>query len=471
MQKKLIALAIAGLSGAAFAQSNVTIYGTMDGTYDNVTASGATNVNAAGVAATASTPSRSRATMNSSYIGFKGVESIGNGLAVAFQIETGVGENPTGSFNNVAGQSYGWANRDTYVGLAGGFGTIALGNVTGPTRALGAAMDVNAGATGIGANTALLGKLGGGSGAGYFDQRIANAIAYISPTVSGFSGVIGYQGNENRGSDASQGAPGGCISTTTGLAVAVVAGACPAGSVPALAATQANTHAWTMGVTYANGPIYTSLAYTTVKDDNASGKGSGFAPATGIGMPLASTLNALFGAGLAAGTTPLEKIDNTRAGFKYDFGMATVGILWDRTKATVAAAGGLDAKQTVWYIPVTFKLGNGKLIAQYGKANKVTGGVIDTYQALGLCAGQAGAVGLSDRQNCDYSSKHFEIGYEYALSKRTTVKALWSQITNSKDATNDFLYGVSAPNTTGTGNGVAAGSDPRGFSVGLRHSF
>ncbi|TBR14579.1 MAG: porin, partial [Rugosibacter sp.] len=34
MQKKLIALAIAGLSSAAFAQTNVTIYGVADASFD-----------------------------------------------------------------------------------------------------------------------------------------------------------------------------------------------------------------------------------------------------------------------------------------------------------------------------------------------------------------------------------------------------------------------------------------------------
>jgi hypothetical protein len=52
------------------------------------------------------------------------------------------------------------ATRDSFVGVAGGFGTVVLGNLTGPTRALGGAVDVNSGATGIGANSALLGKLG-----------------------------------------------------------------------------------------------------------------------------------------------------------------------------------------------------------------------------------------------------------------------------------------------------------------------
>ena len=43
MQKKLIALAVAGLglSGAAFAQSNVTVYGIFDASFESVKASGA----------------------------------------------------------------------------------------------------------------------------------------------------------------------------------------------------------------------------------------------------------------------------------------------------------------------------------------------------------------------------------------------------------------------------------------------
>jgi predicted porin len=431
MQKKLIALAIAGLSGAAFAQSNVTIYGVMDATYDNVSATGASVSNAG--AAVASLPGRGRTTFNSSYIGFKGVESLGNGLAVAFQIEQGLSEQAsTGSFGTFGAAGTGaWATRDSYVGLAGGFGTIAFGNLTGPTRALGAALDVNAGATGIGANTALLGKLGGGSGAGYFDQRIANAIAYISPTMGGFSGVLGYLPNENRGTDNAGGVTNG----------------------------QANMHAWTAGLTYANGPVYVGLAYTTVKDDNANSTGSGFAPAT-----------YLANAGVAAGAlltnaTPIQKYDNTRLGGKYDFGMGTVGLLWDRSKATVGGFNGATAQQTVWYLPVTFNVGSGKIIAAYGKSNNVTGTLVDTYNTVGACS--AGT-------SCDYASKQFTLGYEYSMSKRTTIKAVWSQITNSKDAGNDFLYGVSAPNSTATGAsaaGVAAGADPRGLSIGLRHSF
>jgi predicted porin len=391
MQKKLIAMAVAGLvSGAAFAQSNVTIYGVADATYDSVTATGSTS-------GAGNYDRRGRITMNSSYIGFKGAESIGNGLTAVFQFESGVGEN-AGATNFTAGSTYGWANRDTMIALAGGFGTVAFGNLTAPARALGAAMDVNAGATGIGNNGALIGKLTGGSGAGYFDQRFANAVAYISPTVAGLNGVVAYVPNENRS-----------VNNGNGSAV--------------------NTSGYTAGLNYNQGPIMAGYAWTRVKDSGTAG----------IGL--------VVGGGTATG---IQKAENNRLAGKFDFGMGTVGLMFDQTKATFVS--GANIKQNVWYLPVTFKMGDGKLIAQYGQAGNAKGSAVD------------GA-------NLDTKAKHFEIGYEYSLSKRTLVKALYSQITNNKDASYDFLYGASAPNTTLPGAGVAAGADPKGFSVGLRHSF
>ncbi|HPI59343.1 porin, partial [Zoogloea sp.] len=143
MQKKLIALAVAGLaSTGAFAQANVTVYGVADASFDVVKISGDAN-NELG--------NTTRVSTNSSLLGFKGAEALGNGLTAVFQFESAVGFDNAGALG---------ANRDSYVGLAGGFGTVVLGNLTGPTRALGAAVDVNSGATGIGANAALLGKLG-----------------------------------------------------------------------------------------------------------------------------------------------------------------------------------------------------------------------------------------------------------------------------------------------------------------------
>jgi predicted porin len=214
MQKKIIALAVAGLaSTAAFAQTNVVIYGIADATFDVVDVSGGSPIrlpSGALINTGNDVGAFTRVSTNSSYIGFKGTEDLGNGLKAVFQFENGV------SFDSGSGS---WASRDSYVGLShANAGTIVLGNLTGPTRALGANLDVFAGATGIGANSGIIGKYAGltfneavpnngSSGSpcdksatctSIFDTRWKNAIAYMSPNWGGFSFAGAYVANENK---------------------------------------------------------------------------------------------------------------------------------------------------------------------------------------------------------------------------------------------------------------------------------
>lgn len=114
MQKKLIALAVAGLiSAPAFAQSNVTIYGVVDafvGFGDN-----GKDVDFVGVESGGLSGSR---------LGFRGTEDLGNGLKGVFVIEQG--------FNVDNGSGLGGASRQAFVGLNGGFGTVSLGRQYAP---------------------------------------------------------------------------------------------------------------------------------------------------------------------------------------------------------------------------------------------------------------------------------------------------------------------------------------------------
>ena len=111
MQKKMIALAVAGLvSGAAFAQTNVTVYGVVDVGYmysksDNLKFSG---LESGG--------------MSGSRIGFRGTEALGNGLNAVFQAEFGFA---TDSFNGVSP----FTNlRNSWVGLQhASYGTFTAG--------------------------------------------------------------------------------------------------------------------------------------------------------------------------------------------------------------------------------------------------------------------------------------------------------------------------------------------------------
>jgi predicted porin len=111
MQKKLIALAVAGLvSAPAFAQSNVTIYGVADaglgiGDHGSNDFQGVIS----GV-------------LSGSRIGFKGSEDLGNGMKAVFQLEQGFDIG-----NGAEHREDRTFSRQSWVGLSGAFGTVGLG--------------------------------------------------------------------------------------------------------------------------------------------------------------------------------------------------------------------------------------------------------------------------------------------------------------------------------------------------------
>ncbi len=184
MQKKVIALAVAALaSSAAFAQTNVTVYGIVDVGQAFVKSSGAANGGD-------NQSTVGRLDSNSSYIGFKGVEDLGNGLKALFQYETSF-YGDTGTFETASNKG-----RDTFVGLTGGFGTVVAGNLTHPLRAMGAKVELLPGAAGFGTTASLTGQIAGTkTGA---DDRAQNAIAYVSPSFGGFSGTVAYVNGETQ---------------------------------------------------------------------------------------------------------------------------------------------------------------------------------------------------------------------------------------------------------------------------------
>ena len=97
MKQKFIALALAGLSGAALAQSNVTIYGVADATFDIV------NVSGGSAALSGNTPNFTRVSTNGSRIGFKGTENLGNGLSALFQFESNANFDAAGALGTSRG--------------------------------------------------------------------------------------------------------------------------------------------------------------------------------------------------------------------------------------------------------------------------------------------------------------------------------------------------------------------------------
>lgn len=423
MQKKLIALAIAGLSGAAFAQSNVTIYGVVDSSFESAKATGAT-ATAAGVAdAAQNMAGRARINSNSSYIGFKGAESLGNGLTAVFQIETQFAIDNAN--NNTAGTRQDtWANRDSYVGVAGGFGTAVVGYLSTPHRSLAAGFDVMPGATGPAGFNNLIGKINVGASqntatgftANTFGATNANlifrtqALAYITPTFNGFSGVVAYVPAETGKRTLANNAAGGAGAAGT------------------------TTDAWNLALNYANGPLKAGYSFLTQKDPFAGGA------ATGI---------------LAAGTG--GKLKSQIAGIGYTFnGATTVNLMWNTNKIDVsgtAVGATTGVKNTVWGLGVKHVMGAHELAAMYQRATDgtvATGGLVDNASGRG--------------------ATNWGFRYGYNFSKRTSVYGVYSKITNKANGNYDFGAGAAVANASSVA-AISAGADPTAFGIGLRHSF
>ena len=211
MQKKIIALAVAGLSTAAFAQTNVTIYGVAD-----VSAQGYNMASGKALATSGGNIAQGGSfnlTNNSSLIGFKGTEALGNGLNGLFQIESNINITANTAGTNNAATYSGTSNsfsslRDSYVGLNSKYGTALGGYLSTPYRSTLNSFDVMPGATGVGRIENLLGNVRMNNqnmgqttvGQGGYQASAsvrATAIAYALPTMYGFNGSIAYTGNGN----------------------------------------------------------------------------------------------------------------------------------------------------------------------------------------------------------------------------------------------------------------------------------
>src|SRR5688572_6626849 len=163
MNKKLIALAIASAfaaPGVALAQgSSVTIYGTFNVDFENVerddSSSPGTTPNTMVPAASITGidfKSRNRVTSNSSNVGFRGTEDLGNGLKGIFQVESSLNIDTGGG--NLGG-------RNTHIGLSGPWGTVFYGQWDTPYKFVTIRQDVWY-ATGIASNNLIIGNPGFG---------------------------------------------------------------------------------------------------------------------------------------------------------------------------------------------------------------------------------------------------------------------------------------------------------------------
>ena len=183
MKKSLLALAIFGaFTGVASAQSSVTIYGIVDTGIAHID-NGGDSVNA-----------MRSGSNNSSRIGFKGAEDLGNGLKATFVLENGFNSDDGSAATASAAFS-----RISYLGLEGNFGKVRLGRQNTPIKEALSKIDP----FGTGGMVNAITYLGGSAnGIGAIPERSPNQIIYITPNFSGFSGEVAYQFGEAEGDNS-----------------------------------------------------------------------------------------------------------------------------------------------------------------------------------------------------------------------------------------------------------------------------
>ncbi|MBT9441448.1 MAG: porin [Acidovorax sp.] len=223
MKKSLIALAVLAASGAAMAQSSVTLFGVVDATY------------AYGSGSVANKSQLTNSGYNSSRLGFRGVEDLGGGMSASFWLEAGV-NNDNGSGANTSTNNQGASgatggggltfNRRSTVSLNGGFGEVRLGRDYTPQFWNLTVFDPF-GTNGVGTTQTLNSSLGGPT-----TVRASNSIGYFLPgNLGGFYGQAQYYMGENLSNAANK---------KDGNGLALRAG-------------------------YANGPINVALAFSDTK--------------------------------------------------------------------------------------------------------------------------------------------------------------------------------------------------------------
>ena len=291
-----------------------------------------------------------------------------------------------------------------------------------------AAVDANGLTGGLAVNTDSINLLNSINGAAVIGSgRDNNLMAYISPNWNGFSFLLGY--------------------TTVGQA-----------NTAGLARKDGG---WQFKPTYSNGPLDIAYSHLSVNAAaNAAPNAAGFSclnSATGVTTTRAACLATEFPtAAVAANSGNGVDVSANRLGVAYSFPMGfKVGLIWDKSKMTnkTGVAGDTWMERTAWALPMSYTTGAHKISFTYAKTNDMntdTGSVTDS------------------------SAKMAMLGYEYSLSKRTIVGVAYTQLNNGTAGRYDFWHpssNVSGGQTNALTSGLAAGVDPRSFSVNLAHTF
>ena len=474
MNKKVMALAVASVlaAPAAYAQSsNVQLYGRAvlgidsykaDGARDQASAGQVYNptpgaptptnplgtpfgTNAAGdqcqlgqagctSGSSVDRKSRIRIFDNSSRVGLRGTEDLGNGLKAIFQIETGVnidnGSNTGQGGQNNASSGF-WASRDSFVGLDSNFGRLTFGR-----QSVYWANGVNAQFAANYINTEIpwtngtqLGRI---SFQGASPARVSNMAQYTTPTFAGLNATLSYSPNFQ---EAVQGE---------------VAGVATAGQ-------KSDGYLWGATLRGTWGPFYAQIDYADVNGN------SWIYPAVvaaGTPTPTRGT-SEVWKAGASWGYMPGARIGliyvktTTNNAFQAPVSLAVVG---GGVNGATGFSYGNRVNQDGWTVNWEHTFGNFQIMAQYGFTGDIKG-------CDSPVLGQVSWVGCDNSKSTGYM-----VGGRYFLSKRTWLFASWNMVKNQDNQFSDYTGGAITSTVPSAGN-VPWGADPQIWALGIFHQF
>lgn len=196
-----------------------------------------------------------------------------------------------------------------------------------------------------------------------------------------------------------------------------VAAAYITGAESATLSTDTKGSAWSLSGVYDKGPLNAALAYQ-VFDYGSAGTGQ-----------FAGTANTR------------SKAYKLGGGYKMD--ALQVNAVYEKTSDNTGA-GFTDSKGfKAYYLSGKYNLGNDAVKLAYAHASGLNKGTADT------------------------GANQVSAGYDHSLSKRTTVYALYTRLTNQAGAT----YKITNAGSTAGGIAVVAGNDPYAWSFGMKHTF
>lgn len=384
----VLALSAASVCTLASAQSGVQLYGRLYPFLIQESGSGATAAGSTGMATLAGTPSGVNGvpkikgmTAGNSNIGVRGTEDIGGGLKAKFQIEGTV----TVDDGNAGGFTW---NRNTFVGMEGGFGEIKLGLMDTVFKDYGDTLGILGVSSGTPMSSSnILRKPGfGTSSAARFHERRANSIRYDSPTFGGgFEFGIQVATQEN-------------VSTAT---------------------AQGPSKTYSFGVKYDKGPIYLAVAHEI--HDNFFG-GSAQSPGS-------RRNNALAGFQGSSKDNATQYTVEWRASKVHKFAF---DVIMKEYKEPPAAAGRFQSyKNTAYMVSMDNRWNSQwRTAAHYVRSEK------------GSCTLGGGVVCSTD----GLEGSKFQLGVSYYFKRSAYMFAAYDQITNGKSARfSNNEFGVANP--------------------------